>query len=113
MTSAKQTPGDLAVAKSSLQCGYVYAPLLHKTSFRVMRLLPGIESSKIEMELLVADWSAPPEYEAISYVWGDPNNTVSCFCDGKQFQITRSLSYALQQFREVDKPRILWADAVW
>lgn len=52
------------------------------------------------------------EYEAISYVWGDPAKPRSIVCDGQVLAITESIFTALKRFRHVDRVRILWADAI-
>lgn len=53
-----------------------------------------------------------PEYEAISYAWGDPKDTTEVTVNGHPFPITVSLAGALRRFRYADRPRVLWADAV-
>ena len=78
-----------------------------------MELLPGEGSNEIELCLHDADWNSPPEYEAISYTWGDPKNVIQCKCEGRKLVITKSLHEALLQFRFIDQSRYLWADAVW
>jgi hypothetical protein len=92
---------------------YQYKPLPSTSSFRVMKLLPGQWRDTISIELEFASWDTPPKYEAISYVWGNPNNTKSCLCNRKKFLITISLYEALVHFRDLKTPRYLWADAVW
>ena len=51
-------------------------------------------------------------YEAISYVWGDPNNTRDIECNGNTVQITTNLADALLQFRHPKRKRRLWVDAL-
>jgi hypothetical protein len=51
-------------------------------------------------------------YEALSYVWSDPEDKVEIGCHGAGLLITRSLGYVLRRFRYVDKERVLWADGV-
>ena len=95
------------------ESSYQYEPLPSTLSFRVMKLLPGQWTDTISIELEFASWDTPPKYEAISYAWGDPNNTKSCLCNRKKLLITISLYEALVHFRDSKKPRYLWADAVW
>lgn len=59
------------------------------------------------------------KYEAVSYVWGDPLDTVDIFAmDFDQggglgvLSITQSLYDALQKLRFRDALRILWADGI-
>lgn len=53
-----------------------------------------------------------PEYEALSYVWGDSRCTNQIILDGKKFAVTGNLFEALTQLRDVKKARTLWIDAV-
>ncbi|CAO1600175.1 hypothetical protein XANCAGTX0491_003878 [Xanthoria calcicola] len=53
-------------------------------------------------------------YEAISYVWGDPNHTRQILCNGRLLDVTVSLYGALQRLRRLPEngDRNLWADAI-
>lgn len=54
-----------------------------------------------------------PKYEALSYVWGSPNASLSIEVNGCQFFVTKNLEAALKQFRpHSSTPRILWIDAI-
>jgi hypothetical protein len=92
---------------------YKYEPLPTEDHFRVILLQPGSWTDKISFILKTVSWQEKPEYEAISYAWGEVTNVQSSSNDGKEFKITTSLFTALQHFRFPDKPRTLWADAVW
>lgn len=54
--------------------------------------------------------SSPPEYEALSYVWGDPARTLPLISEGKQILITTTLDIALRQLRLPQTVRVLWVD---
>lgn len=56
--------------------------------------------------------SSKPDYEAISYVWGDPESTETIYCNGLQLKITVNLAHGLRHIRYVSKARTLWADAI-
>ena len=53
-----------------------------------------------------------PPFEALSYVWGDPTDTIPIMVNGKPFHITKNLHSALEQLQHVDRERILWVDAL-
>ena len=72
---------------------YSYEELPSETSFRVIKLLP------VACILHLTDWSNPPDYEALSYAWGDPYKRADIICDGKILQATRSLYAALTCLR--------------
>jgi hypothetical protein len=51
-------------------------------------------------------------YEALSYVWGDPNNPPSIFINGHDLPVTKNLYLALLCLRDRFIDRILWVDAL-
>ncbi|KAF2721985.1 hypothetical protein K431DRAFT_312162 [Polychaeton citri CBS 116435] len=54
-----------------------------------------------------------PDYEAISYVWGEPAYSQSIELEGHgTLRITESLHSALERFRSTSIGRRLWADAI-
>ncbi|RDW86012.1 hypothetical protein BP5796_04337 [Coleophoma crateriformis] len=55
------------------------------------------------------------DYTALSYVWGDPNDTTGILINGVEMQITKNLAAALYSLYQTDKlgDRFrLWADAL-
>ncbi|KAJ4138639.1 hypothetical protein NW768_002489 [Fusarium equiseti] len=71
-----------------------------------------IRCSLSHVPLDPADGSAPPVYEALSYVWGEPVFSEPILLNDQQFTITSTLKYALSCLRYKTEPRILWVDAV-
>lgn len=53
-----------------------------------------------------------PEYEALSYVWGDPLKEKRILINNEPVGITRNLHEALHTLQLAEKERILWVDAV-
>ncbi|KAF2999466.1 hypothetical protein E8E13_008243 [Curvularia kusanoi] len=51
------------------------------------------------------------KYEAISYVWGDPNDRKTIYLHGHTFTVTKNLYSALLHMRRTEE-RILWVDAL-
>ncbi|KAK0666611.1 heterokaryon incompatibility protein-domain-containing protein [Cercophora samala] len=100
---------------------YKYTPLpsTSKSTIRVLTLLPGDADHDIECQLNELDLNSPRTddeenkgFEALSYVWGDISNKTPIQIDGATIKIGRSLRSALLHLRYLDKPRILWTDAV-
>ena len=91
---------------------YTHAPLLSKSSFRVLELYPGSPHDEISYKLHEADWDKPPKYDALSYTWGDPHKKVSTLCDGQIMNITVNLRDALCALRFKSTSRLIWADAI-
>lgn len=88
-----------------------------KTEIRLMELLPSPrDDAPLVCNFIAADLDNQPEYETMSYCWGQPivfdaDITVN---GGRKLPITRILHSALARIRPRtgDKPRILWADVV-
>ena len=92
---------------------YIYKPLASLRSIRLLNLLPGILGELLEYSLEEYGLDNVPEYTAISYVWGDPllkRQTVSC--GGRRLDVTKTLYDALVKLRDVQRPRLLWADRI-
>jgi len=84
---------------------------------RLLCLLPN--KSKAEpLQCKIHDYSLwtfglrTHRYEALSYVWGDPNETLPIYINNSQFLITTNLHAALTRLRDHTFERILWADAI-
>lgn len=92
---------------------YDYNILPNAMAFRVAEILPGREGDNITCKLHTVEWGSTPDFEAISYAWGDPKVTAPVFCEGKAIAVTRNLHTALSHFRYADRSRFVWADALW
>ncbi|KAI1288663.1 heterokaryon incompatibility protein-domain-containing protein [Xylaria venustula] len=79
---------------------------------RLLYLLPGKPRDPIKCTLHTFPSDYAPKYEALSYIWGDPNVKESIRIDGSPFQVTVNLKDALARFRRRYKHRILWVDAI-
>ncbi len=89
------------------------SPLVHGDEIRLLHLEPASgEEDRVHFTLHHVILSDKPSYEAISYCWGDQDDTREAYCDSKPLRITASLYTALRRFRSKRIPRILWADAV-
>ncbi|KAF4945241.1 hypothetical protein FGADI_12101 [Fusarium gaditjirri] len=96
------------------ELGYMYQELGTQTSFRIAEILPGNDNDPIQCLVHSASWPdhSIPEYEAISYVWGDLTQKADIICHGKRLKVTQNLYDALGHFRHSDRSRYLWADAI-
>jgi hypothetical protein len=82
-------------------------------SIRILTLHPGTPGDPLRgsLEIVNID-SCAGQYEAISYVWGDPSKTQSMVCNGAVMGITESIYGALTRLRLPDAARRLWADQI-
>jgi hypothetical protein len=86
-------------------------------SIRLLRLLPNEdEAAPLHCELRNYSLQRPSRrthmYEALSYVWGDPKETLPISVDEDQFHITVNLHAALLRLRDHSFERIIWVDAI-
>ena len=97
---------------------YEYEPLapLEATrahqNIRLLELLPLANGEKIQCHLRRVSLDDDLAYEAVSYCWGSPQDTVDVKIDQATVSITRNLHNALRTFRRETEQRILWADAL-
>ena len=82
------------------------------STIRLVTILPGDFASEIVCSLSHVELSTSPEYEALSYVWGDMTQTVRIVLDGFYFQVTTKLERALRFLRNPTSPRVMWVDSI-
>lgn len=96
---------------------YKYDPLPGINYIRRVKIHPGTFEEAIVISLEVVPFSEDqrPEYEALSYVWGSPEQPEFVRVDdrnGLTISATRNLATALKYLRHTDEPRVLWIDAL-
>jgi Heterokaryon incompatibility protein (HET) len=73
------------------------------------------ETAVIECQLLnhtLESGKGTHLYEALSYVWGNPDETVPILIGEHYFKITKNLHAALLRLRNHSFERIVWVDAI-
>jgi ankyrin repeat protein len=80
---------------------------------RLLKILPGNEDDPIRCTLSRAVLDEQPEYEALSYVWGDPKHRRKILVDGRKTKVTINLEVALRHLRNPNTPRTVWIDALY
>ena len=81
--------------------------------FRLAILQPSAHfPAPIKCNLVEVTLDNHPVYEALSYVWGDPNIQATLQVEGASLKITTNLELALRYLRLPDKPRTIWVDAI-
>ena len=92
---------------------FKHSRLRGPTSIRVLTLLPSTAfDSPIEVQLAEVDLAGKPDYEALSYAWGDTKNKVGISCHGERLDVTVNCALALQYLRYKYQGRTLWVDAI-
>lgn len=90
----------------------LYSQRLVEDQFRILELHPGSGKDPLKASLKTENLHNAPEFDAISYVWGDGSRQQHIDCDGTDGTITESLYGALMQVRHPQIARRVWADAV-
>ncbi|KAF2502451.1 hypothetical protein BU16DRAFT_576457 [Lophium mytilinum] len=86
-----------------------------RNEIRLIKLSPSPDPNyDVGCELIVASLDQNPKYKALSYTWGNPNDTVPITLNGQRFDVTRNLKKALQSLRalDTDTPYWYWVDAI-
>lgn len=96
---------------------------LSAQEIRLWTLLPGTSTSAIRicLETVVFTNELVPEFEALSYTWGSPENHVDLLVKNSMdttisnfgtLALASNLAEALPFLRHRDRPRVLWNDAI-
>jgi hypothetical protein len=81
--------------------------------FRLLHIAPAPDQhQQLECYCLPYYIDKAPPYEALSYVWGNPNPSDRVLCNGQPIQIGPSLSQALRRIRCQEATRTVWVDAI-
>ena len=90
-----------------------YAPLNTAggpSEIRLLELFAG--DGNIQCSIRHVTLSNAPNYEALSYCWGDISEKVRIVCNEAYLAITKNLYAALRRLRDGRQSRTLWVDAI-
>lgn len=90
---------------------FIYKPL-ESGEIRVLDLVPGVESEPLRCQLRHVSVLQNPQYESLSYCWGQNKPEAEITCNGSTLPVTKNLLRALQQLRYERQNRSLWVDAI-
>ncbi|VUC31794.1 unnamed protein product [Clonostachys rosea] len=94
------------------EVAYRYTAITAPKTIRLIRIAPGTRDDSVEISLELTPLESAPDFEAISYCWGNADGQHQVVCNGKPLSMHKSLFEGLSYFRFPDKIRVLWADAV-
>ncbi|KAK4618898.1 hypothetical protein CLAFUW4_12635 [Fulvia fulva] len=85
---------------------------LQEREIRLLILHPGAGCDPVESSIPVVTPDDPPDYDAVSYVWGNSSDRICVLVNGHQTTIGRNLSDVLHQLRSRTELIVLWIDAI-
>ncbi len=93
--------------------GFGYLSLAQASQEAEFRLL-SLESRPdiVTLSLYPASLQDKPNYEALSYTWGDSKKRKEIRCNGQSATVPKNLYTALQNLRLPERHRTLWVDAI-
>lgn len=83
-----------------------------RKEIRRLVLQPLSAGSDIQCSAETVSLLDQPEYEALSYVWGDSSLRQSITFDGATFLVSKNLAIALRHLQLPDEQRRVWVDAL-
>ena len=108
-TSIPTLLGTLAMTTPGIH----YSPLdTTRRSIRTLQLLPGRWLDPINCTVHTVSLDDNPPFDALSYVWGDPTDTLPIQVGSSPFHATKNLIAALRRLRSSVETRTLWVDAI-
>ncbi|CAG8961592.1 hypothetical protein HYFRA_00006126 [Hymenoscyphus fraxineus] len=99
----------------AMECqNFVHRPLNQNTDeIRLLNILPSEDpTSAIECQILHVRLSQKPLYEALSYTWGDEDESQHLLIRGEKYGLRENLWSAIKQLRLERTTRCLWIDAI-
>jgi len=94
----------------------IYSPhplLTSRPDIRLVVIHPSTDSNgPIRCSLRAVCLDSDPQYEALSYRWGDAKITADIMVENTVLAVTTNLAAALQQLRQKDNDREMWIDAI-
>jgi hypothetical protein len=91
---------------------YTYESLQSPTTIRILCIEPGMRTDPLKCRLGLADINTDPVYEALSYVWSPETPVHNIICNDARHKVRQNLFDALRTFRQHDRCRYIWADAL-
>lgn len=79
---------------------------------RLVRFVCHEDSSRLSLEIKSASLNSDIHFSALSYVWGDPTDSLHIDVDGSPFSIGRNLHAGLQQLQRNGLDSWFWVDSI-
>lgn len=90
----------------------LYSRLIGDRVTRLLHIQPGKGTTPINAKLFVVTLNKNPQYECLSYAWGDASKHHGITVSGHTVFVRHNLGQALLRIRYPDRPRVVWVDAI-
>jgi hypothetical protein len=91
---------------------YQYTAIHSTDRIRLLKIGRKRPFQEMECQLVEIGLSESDEYEAVSYVWGDPARVQSILVDSRRLPITKSAYDILRRRWSTGRERLIWIDQV-
>jgi len=100
--------------EDDIYCSLEECHLIYSEFFDAMHRYSGLPDDKIVflVGVVTLDPLPVPNYEALSYVWGELPESCWIICEGRFLAITQTLDAAIRKIRQSDTARTLWIDQI-
>ena len=85
---------------------------LQAKEIRLLQIHPGAFSDEILCSLCTTVLTEKPQYDALSYVWGEKHAETPVLVDGTPVRVTENLDAAMRHLRQHDQSLVVWIDAL-
>lgn len=84
-----------------------------RSEIRLLVLWPSsVRDDDVRASLHIASLDDAPDFEALSYVWGDQSVRTAITVNNETMLVTTNLGACLRRLRSPSQPRVLWVDAI-
>jgi hypothetical protein len=92
----------------------IHTPINDPTrEVRIATIHPAADiNSPVNCSLSTHALATAPDYDALSYCWGDENHKISIFVEGRPYGVTTNLHSALRHLRHKSAEKRFWIDAI-
>lgn len=91
----------------------IYDPLpIGSKEIRILLLHAGVGDLRCTLLTTVLFDDDPPEYETISYTWGDPRDREPISINDRYLNVPTNTAKALRCARSLSEDRVVWIDAI-
>ncbi|CAM1511753.1 Fc.00g092660.m01.CDS01 [Cosmosporella sp. VM-42] len=93
--------------------GFSYLELPYpSSSIRILHIRPGKHRDLLRGSLEPVPLAHRPAFDALTYSWGDPDDSTQILVNGKKMRITSNLHDALVNIRDRSKTVPIWVDQI-